>query len=98
MREAREPLDRIKSRIPGMSASLYPRRDVFGQAMTQQEVLGFDLVSPLYSGRDNIDPTIKTLINTGLRSRSRNAITKPVANRLSGRLRSTIACNKFLAA
>lgn len=70
-REAREPLDRIKSRIPGMSASLYPRRDVFRQAMTQQEALGPDLVSPLYSGRHKMDPTIKGLIDAGA------TITKP---------------------
>ena len=48
LREARAPMDRIKSRIPGMSASLYPRRDVFGKAMTQQEAVAPDLVSPLY--------------------------------------------------
>ncbi len=71
VREAREPIDRIKSRIPGMSASLYPRRDVFGQPMTQQEAVGPDLISPLYSGRDKMDPTIKSLIDIGA------SVTKP---------------------
>ncbi|MES3084942.1 thermonuclease family protein [Sphingomonas faeni] len=71
VREARAPMERIKSRIPGMSANLYPRRDVFGKAMTQQEALGPDLVSPLYSGRDKMDPTIKSLLDIGA------TVTKP---------------------
>jgi endonuclease YncB( thermonuclease family) len=71
VREARGPIDRIKSRIPGMSTSLYPRRDVFGQAITQQEAVGPDLISPLYSGRDKMDPTIRALIDAGA------SVTKP---------------------
>ena len=65
VREARGSIDRIKSRIPGLSESLYPRRDVFGRAMKQQEALGPDLVSPLYAGTDRMDPTLRSLIDIG---------------------------------
>jgi endonuclease YncB( thermonuclease family) len=65
MREARGSLDRIRSRIPGTSQSLYPRRDVFGHPVEQQDAIGPDLVSPLWSGTGRNDPTIKALIESG---------------------------------
>ncbi len=66
LREAREPLDRIRSRIPGMSDDLYPRRDVFGEPMAAQEAVGPDLVSPLFAGTARNDPTINALLSAGV--------------------------------
>jgi hypothetical protein len=61
-----------------MSQGLYPRRDVFGKAMTQQEAVGPDLISPLYSGRDKMDPTIKSLIDIGA------SVSKPLRSYKAG--------------
>lgn len=66
MREAREPLDRIRSRIPGMSDDLFPRRDVFGQPVMAQEAMGPDLVSPIFMGTARNDPTITALTSAGI--------------------------------
>ncbi len=66
LREARAPMDRIRSRIPGMSDDLYPRRDVFGEPMAAQEAVGPDLVSPLFAGTARNDPTIDALLSAGV--------------------------------
>lgn len=65
MREARGPIDRIRSRIPGVSAGLYPRRDVFGRPMEAQDAIGPDIISPVYTGQDRKDPTIAALVDAG---------------------------------
>ncbi|WP_203309613.1 hypothetical protein [Sphingomonas beigongshangi] len=65
MREARGPIDRIRSRIPGMSTSLNPRRDVFGRPVEAQDAIGPDIISPIYTGEDRGDPTISALIDAG---------------------------------
>jgi len=63
MREARGPLDRIQSRIPGMSQGLFPRRDVFGRPVQSQDAVGPDIVSPLWIGTGRKDPTIDALLD-----------------------------------
>ncbi|WP_294211330.1 hypothetical protein [uncultured Sphingomonas sp.] len=65
MREARGPIDRIRSRIPGVSTGLYPRRDVFGRPMEAQDAIGPDIISPVYTGQDRKDPTIAALVDAG---------------------------------
>ncbi|GEM71131.1 hypothetical protein SAQ01S_08970 [Sphingomonas aquatilis NBRC 16722] len=65
MREARGPMDRIRSRIPGVSTGLYPRRDVFGRPMEAQDAIGPDIISPVYTGQDRGDPTIAALVDAG---------------------------------
>lgn len=66
MREARGPIDRIRSRVPGLSSSLLPRRDVFGEPMRAQNALGPDLVSPLFTSNGKNDPTIDALLSAGV--------------------------------
>ncbi len=66
MRDARAPMDRIRSRIPGMSDDLFPRRDVFGQPVAAQEAIGPDLVSPLFAGTDRNDRTIEALLSANI--------------------------------
>ncbi|WP_144037222.1 hypothetical protein [Sphingomonas sp. TZW2008] len=63
LREARTPLDRIRSRVPGMSQSLYPRRDVFGRPIVSGGGLGPDILSPVWTGADRNDPTLRGLID-----------------------------------
>ncbi|KQM64698.1 MULTISPECIES: hypothetical protein [unclassified Sphingomonas] len=66
LREARAPLDRIRSRIPSMSDDLFPRRDVFGKPVAAQEAIGPDLVSPLFAGTDRNDRTIEALLSANI--------------------------------
>ena len=49
MRDARTLMDAIKARTPGLSQSVAPRRDMWGEAITRGDSLGPDIVSPLYA-------------------------------------------------
>lgn len=71
MREARSPIDRIRSRVPGLSNDLYPRRDVFGREMRQQGGVGPDFVSPIWTSTARRDPTLDALV------KARAVITPP---------------------
>jgi hypothetical protein len=48
LRDTRSMIDRIRSRIPGYSADLPPRRNVFGEPILLYGGVGPDMVSPLY--------------------------------------------------
>lgn len=63
LREARSILDSIKARIPGVSETLFPRRDVWGQAIERGGYLGY--VSGIAEARINNDPTNQALIRAG---------------------------------
>ncbi|WP_277983955.1 hypothetical protein [Sphingomonas faeni] len=65
LREARAPLDRIRSRVPGLSSNLMPRRDVFGRPVTTEGGLGPDIVSPIWTSTDRPDPTVDALLEVG---------------------------------
>ena len=65
LREARAPLDRIRSRVPGLSSGLFPRRDAFGRAVTTEGGLGPDIVSPIWTSTDRPDPTVDALLEVG---------------------------------
>jgi hypothetical protein len=49
MREVGGVLDAIRERIPGLSQTLPPRRNVFGEVITYPMGYGPDTISPLYS-------------------------------------------------
>lgn len=55
VREARGLVDTLKSRVPGLSKTLLPRRNVFGETITREGAVGPDLLSPLFvsSVKDN---------------------------------------------
>lgn len=65
LREARAPLDRIRSRVPGLSSGLFPRRDAFGRAVTTEGGLGPDIVSPIWTSTNRPDPTVDALLEVG---------------------------------
>lgn len=46
-REARDPISRIRSRIPGKSTTLPTRRDVFGRPVLNAGGVGPDILSPI---------------------------------------------------
>lgn len=62
LREARGFVDTWKSRTPGLTKSLYPRRDIWGDAIELGGSLGPDLGSPIYESRINSDPASKALL------------------------------------
>jgi hypothetical protein len=55
--------DSISSRIPGLSESLPPRRNVFGDPIVLQGGLGPDILSPIYTSTMKDDPVINEIIN-----------------------------------
>ncbi|MEG8039984.1 hypothetical protein QP166_11770 [Sphingomonas sp. LR60] len=66
IREARSPIDRIRSRTPGVSDDLFPRRNIFGEPVTSGGGLGPDIVSPVWTGEAKNNPTIKALLDAGV--------------------------------
>ncbi len=66
IREARDPISRILSRVPGQSASLPVRRDVFGRAVENQGGVGPDILSPIATSTGRNDPTVDALLNAGV--------------------------------
>jgi len=56
LRDARTLMDAIKARTPGLSSSVMPRRDMWGEAITRGDSVGPDIVSPLYSTKETTDP------------------------------------------
>ena len=55
LRDARTVLDRIKSRTPGYSVTVPPRRNIWGEAIVLQGGLGPDIISPIYVSQDRQD-------------------------------------------
>lgn len=49
------PLEQIRSRIPGLSSSLPPRRNLFGEPVVLQGAMGPDILSPIYVAAANGD-------------------------------------------
>lgn len=56
--EANTMLERIRSRIPGLTQDLPPRRDLWGEPITYRSGLGaiYDSFSPIYSRREKPSP------------------------------------------
>jgi hypothetical protein len=52
VRETQGFIDMLKSRIPGLSAALPPKRNIWGDPIQFQGALGPDIVSPFYTSRD----------------------------------------------
>ncbi|MBB3692494.1 thermonuclease family protein [Sphingomonas sp. BK580] len=66
LREARGPMDRIRSRVPGLSNDLMPRRDVMGRVMEAEGGIGPDIISPIWTGTARNDPTLTGLSEAGV--------------------------------
>jgi hypothetical protein len=56
MREARTTLDAIRSKIPGLSAGLPPKRNVLGEKILYPDGFGPDLLSPIATTKLLKDP------------------------------------------
>ncbi|MGE0774204.1 MAG: hypothetical protein AB7G25_07000 [Sphingomonadaceae bacterium] len=66
LREAREPIDAIKARIPIVSKSLPARTDVWGRPIVNEGGLGPNIVSPIWVNTRRNDPVNKALLDLGV--------------------------------
>lgn len=65
LRQARTTVDMLKSRVPGLSETLLPKRDVWGEPIVNQGSLGPDIANPIYESKMRNDPVDRTLLNLG---------------------------------
>ncbi|NBO99826.1 MAG: hypothetical protein EBU90_06820 [Proteobacteria bacterium] len=63
MREARTFLDIFEKRIPGLSQTLDPKRNILGEPVMRQEALGPDFASPLFVTNEKKDKVMDELAN-----------------------------------
>jgi hypothetical protein len=66
LREAREPIDAIKARIPLVSKSLPARTDVWGQPIVNEGGVGPNIVSPIWINTRRNDPVNNALLRSGI--------------------------------
>jgi hypothetical protein len=55
-------LDRVKSRIPGYSDDLPPRRNIFGEPVVLEGGIGPDIMSPIYTSTVKDDPVADEMV------------------------------------
>jgi len=55
-------LEKIKSRIPGFSDDLPPRRNIFGEPIVLSGGLGPDIMSPIYTSENKKDPVADEIV------------------------------------
>lgn len=65
-RKADSVSDAIKARIPGVSETLLPRRDVWGREVTSEGGVGPDIASPIYTSTAKNDPVNRALLDAGV--------------------------------
>lgn len=65
LREARTLVDSLKSRIPGVSQTLMPKRDLWGNEIVREGALGPDRVSPIYQSTVKDDPIAREMLRLG---------------------------------
>jgi hypothetical protein len=64
-RDARSVVDAIKAKVPGLSQSLMPRRDVWGEILPSREGLGGDITA-IWEQKVNSDPVNIALMNLAM--------------------------------
>jgi hypothetical protein len=62
LRDARSMLDQIRSRTPGYSDSLPPRRNLWGEPIVLSGGLGPDIVSPIYTSTEKSSPVDEEIV------------------------------------
>ena len=67
IREVDGILDSVKARVPSYSATLPPKRNVWGEALTYNQGIGPDIASPLYSSSAVPDPVSVEVERAGAR-------------------------------
>ncbi len=64
-REVDGLVEAIKARVPGLSQSLEPKRDVWGQPVEKEGGIGPDILSPLWTSTARNDPVNQALLAAG---------------------------------
>ena len=59
-------MDSIKSRIPGYSDGLPPRRNLWGEPIAPEGGLGPDIISPIYTSTQKLSPIDEELLNLNM--------------------------------
>lgn len=62
LREARDLVDKLKSRTPFMSRSLLPKRNIFGEEITFEGRFGPDIVSSIYMSHERDNPVAREML------------------------------------
>lgn len=65
-RDARNMLDAVKARIPGLRDTLYPSRDIWGEPLRADEMAGPDFGSPVRMSDVSQDPVNRKLVELRL--------------------------------
>lgn len=79
MREAPDAMTTIRSRIPGLSDDLLPKRDVWGRPIEKEGGLGPDIMSPIWTSTDKGDPATHEALRVG-------ATISPPSKRVNGKM------------
>ena len=66
MRQVRTMMDAIKNRIPGLSETLLPKRDIWGEPMANSSALGGRAVTAIYEKKMSTDPVNIAMIQHGV--------------------------------
>ncbi len=61
-----EFMNQIKSRVPGYSTDLPPRRNIWGEPIVLSGGIGPDIMSPFYSNDVKLDPVADELLRLGM--------------------------------
>lgn len=65
-RQARTVMDAIKNKVPGLSETLWPRRDVWGEEMHNPEAVGMKGVTAIYERQMSHDPVNLAMLDLGI--------------------------------
>lgn len=56
LRDTRSTLDALKARVPGLSKTIKPRRDLYGRKIINSGAIGPDIISPFYKSTYKPNP------------------------------------------
>ncbi|MDE2439841.1 MAG: hypothetical protein KGP14_02360, partial [Betaproteobacteria bacterium] len=65
-RQAKTLIDAIKKKIPGLSESLMPRRDIWGEPIANKDALGAPGLTAVYEQQVSRDPVNQTMWSLGV--------------------------------
>jgi hypothetical protein len=65
-RQARTLLDAVKAKIPWLSETLLPKRDIWGEPIPNKDALGLPGLSAIYEMKVNNDPVNQALLKLGV--------------------------------
>lgn len=65
-RQARTVMDSIKAKVPGLSETLFPRRDIWGEPMPNRDAVGAKGLTAIYESQMSHDPVNQAMLNLGI--------------------------------